>query len=202
MRTASFRRPHPTRSGASAAQDLAGNDDLGQMSAWLLFTALGFYPVTPGSGEYVIGRPFVDRVFNRPIEYLGCTRQFSNSNWKLYLENVKDPYHASLLHLFHTTFNIFRVGMKAHCTTDGQDGLHSIILAINGPDPVSLKGAASDALLAGALDPLRRRDTIDGYAAAGLQALATARQSIKQASRKIAYRAGLEKMPNGWKPIP
>jgi anthranilate 1,2-dioxygenase large subunit len=75
-------------------------------------------------------RPFVDRVFNRPIEYLGCTRQFSNSNWKLYLENVKDPYHASLLHLFHTTFNIFRVGMKAHCTTDGQDGLHSIILAI------------------------------------------------------------------------
>jgi predicted alpha-1,2-mannosidase len=38
---------------------LAGNDDLGQMSAWLLFTALGFYPVTPGSGEYVIGRPFV-----------------------------------------------------------------------------------------------------------------------------------------------
>jgi predicted alpha-1,2-mannosidase len=41
---------------------LSGNDDLGQMSAWLLFTALGFYPVTPGSGEYVIGRPFVDRV--------------------------------------------------------------------------------------------------------------------------------------------
>ena len=44
-----------------APDGLAGNDDLGQMSAWLLFTALGFYPVTPGSGEYVIGRPFVDR---------------------------------------------------------------------------------------------------------------------------------------------
>ena len=40
---------------------LAGNDDLGQMSAWLVFTGLGFYPVTPGSGEYAIGRPFVDR---------------------------------------------------------------------------------------------------------------------------------------------
>ncbi|WP_019834308.1 GH92 family glycosyl hydrolase [Sphingomonas sp. PR090111-T3T-6A] len=39
---------------------LAGNDDLGQMSAWLVFTGLGFYPVTPGSLEYVIGRPFVD----------------------------------------------------------------------------------------------------------------------------------------------
>jgi len=40
---------------------LAGNDDLGQMSAWLTFTALGFYPVAPGSNEYVIGRPFVDK---------------------------------------------------------------------------------------------------------------------------------------------
>ncbi|MBN8807264.1 MAG: GH92 family glycosyl hydrolase [Sphingomonas sp.] len=40
---------------------LAGNDDLGQTSAWLMFTALGFYPVAPGSGEYVIGRPFVSR---------------------------------------------------------------------------------------------------------------------------------------------
>jgi predicted alpha-1,2-mannosidase len=39
---------------------LVGNDDLGQMSAWLVFTALGFYPVTPGSLQYVIGRPFVD----------------------------------------------------------------------------------------------------------------------------------------------
>lgn len=40
---------------------LAGNDDLGQMSAWFAFTALGFYPVAPGSNEYVIGRPFVDK---------------------------------------------------------------------------------------------------------------------------------------------
>jgi predicted alpha-1,2-mannosidase len=40
---------------------LVGNDDLGQMSAWLIFTALGFYPVAPGSNEYVLGRPFVDR---------------------------------------------------------------------------------------------------------------------------------------------
>ncbi|HEX8661619.1 MAG TPA: glycoside hydrolase family 92 protein, partial [Brevundimonas sp.] len=40
---------------------LAGNDDVGQMSAWLMFTAMGFYPVTPGSNQYVIGRPFTDR---------------------------------------------------------------------------------------------------------------------------------------------
>lgn len=40
---------------------LIGNDDLGQMSAWYIFTALGFYPVTPASDEYAIGRPFLPR---------------------------------------------------------------------------------------------------------------------------------------------
>jgi predicted alpha-1,2-mannosidase len=40
---------------------LVGNDDLGQMSAWLVFTALGFYPVAPASNQYVLGRPFVDQ---------------------------------------------------------------------------------------------------------------------------------------------
>src|ERR1700733_9336188 len=43
-----------------APDGLVGNDDLGQMSAWLIFTSLGFYPVAPGSNEYVIGRPFVE----------------------------------------------------------------------------------------------------------------------------------------------
>jgi predicted alpha-1,2-mannosidase len=40
---------------------LVGNDDLGQMSAWMIFTGIGFYPVAPASNEYVIGRPFIDR---------------------------------------------------------------------------------------------------------------------------------------------
>ncbi|MGI4957689.1 MAG: GH92 family glycosyl hydrolase [Janthinobacterium lividum] len=46
---------------AAGPTGLAGNDDLGQMSAWYVFTALGFYPVAPASGEYAIGRPFVPR---------------------------------------------------------------------------------------------------------------------------------------------
>jgi predicted alpha-1,2-mannosidase len=36
---------------------LDGDDDCGQMSAWLVFTAMGFYPVNPASGEYMIGSP-------------------------------------------------------------------------------------------------------------------------------------------------
>jgi NAD(P) transhydrogenase subunit alpha len=46
------------------------------------------------------------------------------------------------------------------------------ILCINGPDPQTLKGAGKSVLLVGALDPLKRRDAVDGYAAAGLEALA------------------------------
>lgn len=38
---------------------LCGNDDAGQMSAWYVFSALGFYPVCPGSDEYAIGSPLV-----------------------------------------------------------------------------------------------------------------------------------------------
>lgn len=40
---------------------LCGNDDAGQMSAWYIFSALGFYPVTPGSDEYAIGSPLVNK---------------------------------------------------------------------------------------------------------------------------------------------
>jgi len=38
---------------------LCGNDDAGQMSAWYVFSALGFYPVLPGSEAYAIGSPMV-----------------------------------------------------------------------------------------------------------------------------------------------
>ncbi|MGN1236062.1 MAG: GH92 family glycosyl hydrolase, partial [Bacteroidaceae bacterium] len=38
---------------------LGGNDDCGQMSAWYVFSAMGFYPVCPGSGQYVIGAPYL-----------------------------------------------------------------------------------------------------------------------------------------------
>ncbi|KAL4893602.1 glycosyl hydrolase family 92-domain-containing protein [Aspergillus ambiguus] len=41
---------------------LSGNEDLGQMSAWHVFSALGFYPVNPASDEYVVGSPFFENV--------------------------------------------------------------------------------------------------------------------------------------------
>jgi predicted alpha-1,2-mannosidase len=38
---------------------LCGNDDAGQMSAWYIFSSLGFYPVTPGSTYYALGSPLI-----------------------------------------------------------------------------------------------------------------------------------------------
>ena len=41
---------------------LCGNDDCGQMSAWYIFSSIGFYPVCPGSEEYAIGAPLFDKI--------------------------------------------------------------------------------------------------------------------------------------------
>jgi len=40
---------------------ISGNEDCGQMSAWYVFGTLGFYPVTPGSNQYIIGTPLMDK---------------------------------------------------------------------------------------------------------------------------------------------
>lgn len=40
---------------------LAGNEDCGQLASWFVFSALGFYPVNPASGEYAIGSPLIDQ---------------------------------------------------------------------------------------------------------------------------------------------
>ena len=79
-------------------------------------------------------RPYVDRIFHKPIVYLGFTRQYSDSNWKLYTENIKDPYHASLLHVFFATFGIFRVGMKGRCIPDEAHGPHSAVFTAQGTE--------------------------------------------------------------------
>jgi predicted alpha-1,2-mannosidase len=40
---------------------ICGNDDCGQTSAWYVFTAVGFYPVDPAGGAYILGSPLVDQ---------------------------------------------------------------------------------------------------------------------------------------------
>jgi len=46
---------------SNTPEGVCGNDDCGQISAWFVFSALGFYPVNPASGIYVIGSPLVEK---------------------------------------------------------------------------------------------------------------------------------------------
>ncbi|MGV3658027.1 MAG: GH92 family glycosyl hydrolase [Chitinophagaceae bacterium] len=46
----------------NAPDGLIGNEDCGQMSAWYILSAMGFYPVTPGNGDYILGTPVFDKV--------------------------------------------------------------------------------------------------------------------------------------------
>lgn len=72
------------KSQYSASHDgLAGNDDAGQMSAWYIFSALGFYPVCPGVPEYAIGSPtFPKAVIHLPSgkDFVILTSNASDNN--------------------------------------------------------------------------------------------------------------------------
>jgi salicylate 5-hydroxylase large subunit len=61
---------------------------------------------------------YFDRVFDgRKLEVLGYMRQRIPSNWKLMMENIKDPYHASLLHVFLISFGLFRADQESSIET-------------------------------------------------------------------------------------
>ena len=66
----------------------------------------------------------IRRVLTKPVKVLGRTTQMLPNNWKLYLENVKDSYHASILHLFFTTFEINRLTQKGAIVIDDSGGHH------------------------------------------------------------------------------
>jgi putative alpha-1,2-mannosidase len=63
---------------------LSGNDDCGQMSAWYIFTSLGFYPVCPASDCYVIGSPCIPRA----VMHLSNGRKFTMVAENLSRENI------------------------------------------------------------------------------------------------------------------
>ena len=75
---------------AATPGGLDGDDDCGQMSAWLLFTAMGFYPVNPASGEYMIGSPLLKQISVR----LGNGNEFrieasNNSPANVYIQSAE-----------------------------------------------------------------------------------------------------------------
>jgi phenylpropionate dioxygenase-like ring-hydroxylating dioxygenase large terminal subunit len=67
--------------------------------------------------------PRLKRVLKKPLKVLGAYTQVLPCNWKLYMDNVKDSYHASLLHLFFTRFRINRL-TQAGGVLVSADGAH------------------------------------------------------------------------------
>jgi salicylate 5-hydroxylase large subunit len=81
-------------------------------------------------GERMLG--YFDRVFDgRELVVLGYMRQRIPSNWKLMFENIKDPYHASLLHVFLVTFGLFRLDQQSSIEMD-DTGRHAALVSRRG----------------------------------------------------------------------
>jgi len=73
--------------------------------------------------------PYFDRVFNgRELRVLGYTRQILTNNWKLIFENVKDPYHATTLHVFFVTFNLVRADQQHASVVVDDTGRHACLI--------------------------------------------------------------------------
>lgn len=75
---------------------------------------------------------YFTRVFDgRKLRLLGHLRQTIPCNWKLMQENIKDPYHASLLHVFLVTFGLFRADQKSEVKMD-ESGAHAVLVSRKG----------------------------------------------------------------------
>ena len=79
-------------------------------------------PVEEYLGSEIAAR--VRRVMKEPVRILGGYSQVFPNNWKLYLDNVKDTYHASLLHSFFATFRLNRLSQQGGVIVGGDGGSH------------------------------------------------------------------------------
>ena len=66
-------------------------------------------PIEDYLGPVIAGN--IRRVLGRPTKLLGFQSQMINNNWKLYAENIRDSYHATVLHTFYTAFKVNRLDM-------------------------------------------------------------------------------------------
>lgn len=72
---------------------------------------------------------YFDRVCDgRALRVIGTMRHRVHANWKLQIENLKDPFHAALLHSFFVTFGIWRSDQETEIKVDGH-GRHSVLVS-------------------------------------------------------------------------
>jgi phenylpropionate dioxygenase-like ring-hydroxylating dioxygenase large terminal subunit len=66
----------------------------------------------------------IRRVMAKPIRLMGGVSQYLHSNWKIYADNLRDSYHASLLHMFFTTFKLNRLSQQGGIIVNEAGGNH------------------------------------------------------------------------------
>ena len=88
-------------------------------------------------------KPWLDRIFKgRTLSLLGYNRQRIPGNWKLMMENIKDPYHPGLLHTWFVTFGLWRADQKSRMVMDAH-GRHAVMVSSRN------EGGQNDAVTAG-----------------------------------------------------
>src|SRR5262249_30656343 len=98
--------------------------------------------------------PLFDRVFDgRALRVLGYSRQLVPANWKVMFGNIKDPYHASLLHVLLVTFGLFRADNPSRVVMD-ETGRHGALLSSRGEQ----KKTADSADMKPLIEDCRRHD--------------------------------------------
>lgn len=105
-----------------------------------------------------LGTTMVPRFFHKPIEILGYTRQLIRGNWKLYAENLRDTYHASLLHEFFVTYGVDRATQKGGVKMDARHR-HNMNHAYAASDTQESAKQAYAGIQGVALDRMHLRDT-------------------------------------------
>jgi salicylate 5-hydroxylase large subunit len=130
-----FRRGVRGQGGMPADFDIAANG-LTRLRVEIVNGVIwaSFSDATPPFRDY-LGERFwqhYTRVYDgRKLEVLGYNRQHIPGNWKLMQENIKDPYHAGLLHVFFVTFGLFRADQKSAVEMD-PTGRHGILISRKG----------------------------------------------------------------------
>lgn len=98
----------------------------------------------------------IERVLHKPVKVIGRFTQALPNDWKLYCENVRDSYHASLLHMFFTTFEINRLSQKGGVIVDESGGNHVSFSMI---DPAAKDASYKEQGLRADQDSYRLKDT-------------------------------------------
>ena len=96
-----------------------------------------FSEATPPLEQYLgpVMSAYLKRAYSRPMKVIGAHSQYLKNNWKLVMENVRDPYHASILHLFFGSFGLSRQTMKGEALLD-DSGWHHIVYTKRGTDDI------------------------------------------------------------------